>query len=358
MRLTYLFLITLFGISSAVASLENPIVAKAQSVGFTHGQLVLSSGGYIVAVSDPENATHTHVGLDIQAPIGSPIMPLTDGVVAKVVNKSAKCKDDKGNSIKPQPEWCYLGYMVMIKHDAGADKSFYTTYLHMNNPPRVKVGEQVVRNTPIGYVGRTGAADGPHVHFEIRLFPEAVYKDWGNIYGPGDQREKSAFKENWLDPQRVFANFPSSINPGISADNGTSAQPVLINTTAVSGVFQLLGTLMVMLSGLALMLSFLGGRRLAGKLFTYGIVFVVIATFIPSLGNAFLSQVLGFVYQLPWWATAIIGGLLTISVLQGFVSLFIGRQGANAFAGQMAAQLFIGLFRLLTAPIRFLRQLL
>ena len=123
-------------------------------------------------------------------------------------------------------------------------------------------------------------------------------------------------------------------------------------------LFQLLGTLMIMLSGFALILSFFGGTRLAGKLFFYGIVFVVIAAFIPAIGNALISEVLSLIYQLPWWATAIVGGLLVISFLKAFVSLFIGRQGANAFAGQMAAQLFIGLFGILLAPIRLIRRLL
>lgn len=358
MRTPSIVLTILIGVSSAVAGPENPIVANAQSFGFTHGQLVLSSGGYIVAVSEPEDATHTHVGLDIQAPIDSTITPLTDGVVTKVIDKSAVCKDDKGNLVKPTPEWCYLGYMVMIKHSASADKLYYTTYLHMNKSPPVKVGQKVAGNTTIGQVGKSGAADGPHVHFEIRYFPEVLFRDWGNIYGPGDQREKSAFKNNWVDPEKVFTRHSSQTVPDSSTDSATSTQPVSINTNAFSGLFQLLGTLMIMLSGFALILSFFGGTRLAGKLFFYGIVFVVIAAFIPAIGNALISEVLSLIYQLPWWATAIVGGLLVISFLKAFVSLFIGRQGANAFAGQMAAQLFIGLFGILLAPIRLIRRLL
>ena len=51
----------------------------------------------------------------------------------------------------------------MIYHSNGA----YTLYAHMSSLA-VSVGQTVTQGQVIGYVGDTGWATGPHLHFEIR----------------------------------------------------------------------------------------------------------------------------------------------------------------------------------------------
>lgn len=58
------------------------------------------------------------------------------------------------------------GNYIMIDHNNG----FYTLYAHMAGfAPGTEVGQTVARGQVIGYVGQSGWATGPHLHFEIRV---------------------------------------------------------------------------------------------------------------------------------------------------------------------------------------------
>ena len=85
-----------------------------------------------------------HTGVDYAAPTGTPIRTVGDGeVIAASYTKS------NGNYIK-------------IRHN-----SVYTTaYLHMSRFGKgIKRGTKVKQGQVIGYVGSTGLATGPHLHF-------------------------------------------------------------------------------------------------------------------------------------------------------------------------------------------------
>ncbi len=85
-----------------------------------------------------------HTGVDYAAPTGTPIRTVGDGeVIAASYTKS------NGNYIK-------------IRHN-----SVYTTaYLHMSRFGKgIKRGTTVKQGQVIGYVGSTGLATGPHLHF-------------------------------------------------------------------------------------------------------------------------------------------------------------------------------------------------
>jgi len=54
---------------------------------------------------------------------------------------------------------------IIINHNNG----YYTVYAHMKGfAPNISVGSTVSRGQTIGYVGDTGWATGPHLHYEIR----------------------------------------------------------------------------------------------------------------------------------------------------------------------------------------------
>ena len=127
-------MIALLLFSSGAAFANNPIVPAGNGFGFTHGQLVISRNGQITAAPDRTSATHTHVGLDISAPRGSEIFSFAPGIVVKTISEPTSCNP----RVAPQPEWCYLGYMVLIRHSIGFDRTYYTLYLHMESPPLVR----------------------------------------------------------------------------------------------------------------------------------------------------------------------------------------------------------------------------
>jgi len=89
-----------------------------------------------------------HVGVDFGAPPGTPIKASGDGVVALAGRNGA------------------YGTMVKLKH---AD-AYETLYAHMSRlAENISVGSKVNQGQIIGYVGATGRATGPHLHYEVRL---------------------------------------------------------------------------------------------------------------------------------------------------------------------------------------------
>ncbi len=101
-----------------------------------------------------------HTGIDIDAPMGTPVLAAAAG---KVVWAGYGLFSGTSN-----PEAPY-GLAVAIRHDFGYQgKRLYTVYAHMSQidvtvNQRVDVGEQ------IGLVGDTGNTTGPHLHFEVRV---------------------------------------------------------------------------------------------------------------------------------------------------------------------------------------------
>ena len=85
-----------------------------------------------------------HAGIDIAAAWGSPIYAVTDGVVSY-----AGWHGGHGNYVR-------------LVHGGGIE----TGYGHMSRFA-VRVGTHVARGQVIGYVGATGLATGPHLHYEL-----------------------------------------------------------------------------------------------------------------------------------------------------------------------------------------------
>jgi murein DD-endopeptidase MepM/ murein hydrolase activator NlpD len=95
---------------------------------------------------DPFTGVRTmHWGIDISTNMDNPIVTTADGIVLKVLT-------DK-----------ILGRYVTISHGYG----YTTVYGHMNRFA-VKAGQKVKRGDIIGYIGMSGKAKGPHVHYEVR----------------------------------------------------------------------------------------------------------------------------------------------------------------------------------------------
>lgn len=108
------------------------------------------SGYYIRPVSGGRKSQglHGYNGVDIAAPIGTPIIASASGDV--IVSKSSGWNGGYGN-------------YIVIAHNNGTQ----TLYAH-NSENLVFQGDHVVQGQVIGFVGSTGKSTGAHVHFEIR----------------------------------------------------------------------------------------------------------------------------------------------------------------------------------------------
>lgn len=140
-------------IKSSVSKIINigtkyiPNVGSTASWGWPtdSGYTLSSYYGYRLAVFGEGNF---HSGLDIAGTgYGSNIYASNNGVIEEM-------------------KYSYdLGYHIIINHNNG----YYSVYGHMSGfAPGVTLGSTVSRGQVIGYVGSSGWATGPHLHFEIR----------------------------------------------------------------------------------------------------------------------------------------------------------------------------------------------
>ncbi len=102
------------------------------------------SSGFGVRADPFTGREQMHWGLDISTNSGNPIVAPADGIVLQLLN-------DK-----------YLGKHIILSHGNGIT----TVFGHMSGFA-VRAGQTVKRGDVIGYVGMTGKAVGPHVHYEV-----------------------------------------------------------------------------------------------------------------------------------------------------------------------------------------------
>lgn len=110
-----------------------------------------ASGYYIIPIVDGRitQGVHGYNGIDIGAPIGTPVLASAPGEVIIVKGKNAW----NGG----------YGNYIVIKHENGTQ----TLYAHLDKN-LVSVGDRVSQGEKIGLSGNTGRSTGPHLHYEVR----------------------------------------------------------------------------------------------------------------------------------------------------------------------------------------------
>jgi murein DD-endopeptidase MepM/ murein hydrolase activator NlpD len=94
-----------------------------------------------------------HHGLDYAAPVGTPVSAVGDGTIL-----FAGYRGQYGN-------------LVVIRHK----KNWKTYYGHLSKIGRdIRRGKKVQQGQVVGYVGSTGLATGPHLHYELRVHNRPV----------------------------------------------------------------------------------------------------------------------------------------------------------------------------------------
>ena len=96
---------------------------------------------------DPFNGEGAfHAGIDISAPYGAPVRATANGEVSGAAMGAG------------------YGREIVLNHGHG----FLTVYGHLS-AIAVLPGQHVIRGQVIGYVGQSGRATGPHLHYEVRV---------------------------------------------------------------------------------------------------------------------------------------------------------------------------------------------
>lgn len=129
------------------------------------------------------NTIRAHKGVDYAAGSGTPIKATGDGKVAFMGNKGG------------------YGRVVILQHG----QQYETLYAHMSRfRAGLRAGTKVKQGQVIGYVGASGLATAPHLHYEFRV--NGVHKNPVNIVMP---------RANPI-PRAQLARFQSQIVPLIA----------------------------------------------------------------------------------------------------------------------------------------------
>ncbi len=88
-----------------------------------------------------------HTGTDYAASLGTPVFAAGDATVQFVGRRGG------------------YGKIVILEHS----RRITTLYAHLSNFAELSVGDEVIQGQIIAYVGQTGRATGPHLHYEIRV---------------------------------------------------------------------------------------------------------------------------------------------------------------------------------------------
>jgi len=160
------------------------------------------------------NRIRAHKGIDYAARTGTPVKTTGDGTVTFCGRNGA------------------YGQVVIIEHN----DHYETLYAHMSGFMKdLTVGDHVKQGDVIGYVGQTGLATGPHLHYEFHV--DGVYRDPETVKIPHSMPISSELRAdfkaqtqtffaqlNQVKAKSLFAKTPSAMTPGIALP-ASPAQP-------------------------------------------------------------------------------------------------------------------------------------
>jgi murein DD-endopeptidase MepM/ murein hydrolase activator NlpD len=122
-----------------------------------------------------------HTGVDFAAKRGTPVRAVGDGVITLA-------------------DWNGVyGKMVEIQHDS----TYTTRYAHLERfAEGIRDGTAITKGQVIGYVGSTGRATGPHLHFE--LYKDQQYVDPFSIDFPAEDLIEPALQKLFDNQKQIF----------------------------------------------------------------------------------------------------------------------------------------------------------
>ncbi len=140
------------------------------------------------------NRIRAHKGVDYAARTGTPVKSAGDGEVSFAGNQGG------------------FGQMLIVKHG----EHYETVYAHLSDfKDGLTAGDTVKQGEVIGYVGQSGLATGPHLHYEFRV--------------DGEHRNPETLNTAQTAPlhDEILADFKDQTKPHFNQLNKTKAQSLL-----------------------------------------------------------------------------------------------------------------------------------
>jgi murein DD-endopeptidase MepM/ murein hydrolase activator NlpD len=161
------------------------------------------------------NRIRAHKGIDYAARTGTPVKSTGDGIVTFCGRNGA------------------YGQVVMIQHN----DRYETLYAHMSDFKKgLTVGDHVKQSDVIGYVGQTGLATGPHLHYEFHV--DGMYRDPETVKIPHSMPISSALMADFkaqtqpyytqltqVKAQNLLAKNHSATTPGLALPPASMQPP-------------------------------------------------------------------------------------------------------------------------------------
>ena len=157
-----------------------------------------------------------HMGTDFAAPVGTPVWATADG---KVVRRMVVAESHG------------QGNVIELSHSGGLS----SIYMHLSKFAKgLKVGQVVHQKQVIGYVGATGLATGPHLHFSLKMngsyvdpqkmklrrdapVPKGAMEAFRGVLG----ERMAAFKR--IETRTAVAAAPAAVPPAVPPGQGAIA---------------------------------------------------------------------------------------------------------------------------------------
>lgn len=135
------------------------------------------------------NRIRAHKGVDYAARTGTPIKSAGDGKITYHGRKGG------------------YGRVVIIQHG----QKYSTLYAHMSKYRKgLHVGSRVKQGQVIGYVGKSGLASGPHLHYEFRV--NGVHRNPLTVTLPNATPIQAKYKADFLEKSRILFDQLDQLN--------------------------------------------------------------------------------------------------------------------------------------------------
>jgi murein DD-endopeptidase MepM/ murein hydrolase activator NlpD len=151
------------------------------------------SSGFGNRLHPIQGFTKKHQGVDFSAPHGTPVVAAGDGHIRRIGH------------------WGAYGNYILVAHTA----DYSTAYAHLSKfAPGMKMDKFVKQGQVIGYVGATGRATGPHLHYEvhhrkIQINPQTMSR-------PAQQRLRGKRLEQFLQHKKAIDEYLTSLKDPVT----------------------------------------------------------------------------------------------------------------------------------------------